>query len=112
TSVDTPPLHAVSTSTSANGIYAYSASSAFPTSVYNSTNYWVDVVFSPSVSPAPAATSTPVPTSTFTRVPTATSTATSVPTATSTPQATATSTPVTTSSGCPCSIWNNTVAPS
>ena len=30
-----------------NGLYAYGASSAFPTSSYNATNYWVDVVFQP-----------------------------------------------------------------
>lgn len=32
-----------------NGIYAYSASSTFPTSTYNSSNYFVDVVFSPGI---------------------------------------------------------------
>ena len=29
------------------GVYAYGGSSLFPTSSYNSTNYWVDVVFNP-----------------------------------------------------------------
>ena len=29
-----------------NGVYAYGNSSSFPTASYNSTNYWVDVVFS------------------------------------------------------------------
>lgn len=29
-----------------NGVYAYGDSSSFPTASYNSTNYWVDVVFS------------------------------------------------------------------
>ena len=29
-----------------NGVYTYGSSSAFPTSSYNNTNYWVDVVFS------------------------------------------------------------------
>lgn len=28
-----------------NGLYAYGSSPAFPTSTYNATNYWVDVVF-------------------------------------------------------------------
>ena len=28
-----------------NGVYAYSAISKFPTSTFNGTNYWVDVVF-------------------------------------------------------------------
>jgi hypothetical protein len=31
-----------------NGVYAYSGSSTFPTGTYNSTNYWVDVVFTQS----------------------------------------------------------------
>lgn len=40
-------LHApVSSGTRPNGIYVYSASSAFPTATYMATNYWVDVVFS------------------------------------------------------------------
>ncbi|GAB3970766.1 hypothetical protein GCM10029978_044720 [Actinoallomurus acanthiterrae] len=30
-----------------NGVYAYGATSAFPTGTYQSTNYWVDVVFAP-----------------------------------------------------------------
>jgi hypothetical protein len=28
-----------------NGVYAYSATSKFPNSNFNATNYWVDVVF-------------------------------------------------------------------
>ena len=28
-----------------NGVYAYSATSKFPNSTFNATNYWVDVVF-------------------------------------------------------------------
>lgn len=31
-----------------NGLYSYSSTPTFPTSTYRSTNYWVDVVFSPS----------------------------------------------------------------
>lgn len=31
-----------------NGVYAYGASSAFPTNTYNASNYWVDVVYSKS----------------------------------------------------------------
>jgi hypothetical protein len=44
---DNSPLHALASGSYAagNGLYAYSGSSAFPTSSYNSTNYWVDVVF-------------------------------------------------------------------
>jgi methionine-rich copper-binding protein CopC len=45
------PLEAPqSTSTSGNGVYTYSSSSVFPTSTYNATNYWVDVIFTPSSS--------------------------------------------------------------
>ncbi|MFG1959014.1 N,N-dimethylformamidase beta subunit family domain-containing protein [Nonomuraea sp. NPDC049028] len=34
--------------TPGNGVYSYTATPAFPTSTYQATNYWVDVVFSPS----------------------------------------------------------------
>jgi hypothetical protein len=44
-SVDNPPLHAIANSTSANGVYTYGSSSAFPTSSSNAANYWVDVLF-------------------------------------------------------------------
>jgi hypothetical protein len=43
--VDTPPLHALTNSVSVNGVYAYGVSSAFPNQTWNSSNYWVDVVF-------------------------------------------------------------------
>ncbi|MEU7458716.1 DUF4082 domain-containing protein [Streptosporangium roseum] len=33
-----------------NGVYRYSATSTFPTTPYQATNYWVDVVFSPPIS--------------------------------------------------------------
>lgn len=40
------PLTAPSSSTSGgNGVYAYGPASLFPTATYNSTNYWVDVLF-------------------------------------------------------------------
>ncbi len=42
---DNPPLHALSNQVSANGVYAYSATSTFPTSSYNAGNYWVDLLF-------------------------------------------------------------------
>jgi hypothetical protein len=46
--VDNPPLHVLQDGVSGgNGVYAYSVSSTFPNSTYQSTNYWVDVVFSP-----------------------------------------------------------------
>jgi hypothetical protein len=38
-----------------NGVYVYSANSSFPTSTYNATNYWVDVVFETSSNGAPVA---------------------------------------------------------
>jgi hypothetical protein len=45
--LDNPPLHALDTGTSANGVYTYSTTSVFPTNTFNSTNYWVDVLFAP-----------------------------------------------------------------
>ncbi|THK39034.1 DUF4082 domain-containing protein [Ensifer sp. MPMI2T] len=40
------PLTALSSTTSGgNGVYAYGAGTAFPTSSYQASNYWVDVVF-------------------------------------------------------------------
>ena len=54
------------------GVYAYGSSSTFPTNTYNATNYWVDVVFTPtpssslpsvsSVTPYPGSSSNPVST--------------------------------------------------
>ncbi|MFB9678882.1 DUF4082 domain-containing protein [Streptosporangium vulgare] len=49
-----------------NGVYAYSASNVFPTSSYQATNYWVDVVFVPTDSlwdrvPVPSVPSQPDP---------------------------------------------------
>ncbi|WP_204070280.1 DUF4082 domain-containing protein, partial [Sphaerisporangium krabiense] len=32
----------------ANGVYGYSSTNAFPTQTYQTTNYWVDVVFAAS----------------------------------------------------------------
>ena len=46
TAVDSPPLHAVSNSTTPNGLYIYSSTNKFPTSSYNASNYWVDLTFS------------------------------------------------------------------
>jgi phosphodiesterase/alkaline phosphatase D-like protein len=47
--VDNPPLHALREGVSgSNGVYAYGSSSTFPTNTYRSSNYWVDVVFTPS----------------------------------------------------------------
>jgi hypothetical protein len=45
TGVDNPPLHALGSAVSGgNGVFVYGAS-AFPTNSYQSSNYWVDVVF-------------------------------------------------------------------
>ncbi|WP_430296043.1 DUF4082 domain-containing protein [Sinomonas sp. B1-1] len=58
-SVDSPPLHFTrSLPATPNGFYAYASASTFPNQIYNSENYWVDPVFSPSANPAPAITST------------------------------------------------------
>jgi Domain of unknown function (DUF4082) len=44
--VDNGPLHALKAGVSGgNGVYRYGASVVFPNSSYNSSNYWVDVVF-------------------------------------------------------------------
>jgi hypothetical protein len=60
--VDNTPLHALADGVSGNnGVYAYGSTSAFPTQGWNSSNYWVDVVFNPTGE----ADSTP-PTVTFT----------------------------------------------
>jgi Domain of unknown function (DUF4082) len=42
-----PPLQALDTGSSANGVYRYSATSAFPSSSFNAANYWVDLLFAP-----------------------------------------------------------------
>ena len=47
--VDNAPLHALQNGVSGlNGVFGYGSTSAFPTNGFNSSNYWVDVVFSPS----------------------------------------------------------------
>jgi hypothetical protein len=46
TGVNRPPLHALADGVSgADGIYTYTTSGAFPSSSFNSTNYWVDVLY-------------------------------------------------------------------
>ncbi|MDR6754963.1 hypothetical protein J2Y48_000236 [Mycoplana sp. BE70] len=46
--VDNNNLHALSSALSGgNGVYAYGAAGVFPTSSYNNTNYYVDVLFRP-----------------------------------------------------------------
>jgi hypothetical protein len=47
--VDNAPLHALQDGESGgNGVYNYGATPAFPNNTYNSSNYWVDVVFAAS----------------------------------------------------------------
>jgi len=48
------PLQAVAHRTSANGVYAYSGSSTFPTNTYNANNYWIDVLYAPASPPGQA----------------------------------------------------------
>ena len=45
TAVDNAPLHAIANGASANGVYAYSRPSTFPSDTYSAANYWVDVMF-------------------------------------------------------------------
>jgi Domain of unknown function (DUF4082)/Abnormal spindle-like microcephaly-assoc'd, ASPM-SPD-2-Hydin len=46
--IDNPPLHALANGVDGpDGVYLYSSSSGFPTSTYESTNYWVDIVYTP-----------------------------------------------------------------
>ena len=48
TGVSNPPLQALANSgTAPDGLYLYNATTGFPVNTYLSTNYWVDVVFSP-----------------------------------------------------------------
>jgi hypothetical protein len=48
--VDSPPLHALKDGVDGgNGVYVY-GTGVFPNLTFNSNNYWVDVVFSPSTS--------------------------------------------------------------
>ena len=50
--VDNPPLHALANGVSGpNGVYAYGASSVFPTNGFNADNYWVDVVLVTNTAP-------------------------------------------------------------
>jgi len=55
--VDNAPLHALANGVAGgNGVYAYGATSLFPINTFNTSNYWVDVVFNP----GPAATLTSI----------------------------------------------------
>jgi WD40 repeat protein len=75
TGVDNAPLHALSDGVAAgNGVYRYSATPIFPNATFQSTNYWVDVVFTTVSAPdttAPTVSST-TPTSGATNINTGT----------------------------------------
>ncbi|WP_051324296.1 DUF4082 domain-containing protein [Candidatus Solirubrobacter pratensis] len=51
TVVDNPPLHALADGVSSNGVFAYTAASAFPSGSFNAGNYAVDVLFQPAPTP-------------------------------------------------------------
>ncbi len=56
------PLHALQSAPgAANGVYAYAGATAFPTSTYQASNYWVDVVFTPGADATPPTVSTRFP---------------------------------------------------
>src|SRR6185503_10456943 len=51
--VNNTPLHAIASgSTGGNGVYGYGSGVTFPKETYNSTNYWVDVLFAPPAPPS------------------------------------------------------------
>ncbi|PYV11686.1 MAG: hypothetical protein DMG23_03555 [Acidobacteria bacterium] len=58
--VDNAPLHVPADGGgNANGVYAFASASAFPANTYNSSNFWVDVVFNFNVrAPLPLSVST------------------------------------------------------
>jgi hypothetical protein len=43
--VANPPLEALASGDSPNGVYRYSTTAEFPSNSFNATNYWVDVLF-------------------------------------------------------------------
>ena len=45
------PLEGLSNSVAPNGLYAYSGTDVFPTNTFNAANYYVDVMFVPTVAP-------------------------------------------------------------
>jgi WD40 repeat protein len=56
--VDAPPLHLLKSGVSGpNGVYLYGVGGGFPTNSFNSTNYWVDVVFITGTGSSPSLTS-------------------------------------------------------
>ena len=55
--IDSPPLHALADGVSgADGVYVYSSKGGFPTTGWESTYYWVDVVYAASAPATPQLT--------------------------------------------------------
>ena len=62
--VDNAPLHALANGVDgASGVYHYGTTIAFPTSTYQSSNYWVDVVFVPTDTATPPTVTSVAPAS-------------------------------------------------
>jgi len=60
--VDNSPLHALPDgSDGPNGVYSYGSTSTFPSSGWQSSNYWVDIVFVPRISTTPPTVSSVTP---------------------------------------------------
>ena len=58
--VDNAPLHALAEGVSGvNGVYSYGSTSSFPSNGWQSSNYWVDVVFNSTVATLSSITVTP-----------------------------------------------------
>lgn len=76
------------------GVYSYGRSSTIPTKTWRSSQYWVDITFTPLAGANPLPTPRPTATSTPTPTPKPTATATPTPTASPTPTPTATVPPV------------------
>ena len=53
-SLNSGPLHTPANTTTANGVFTYAASSAFPSTADEGDNYWVDVMFAPAPAPGQA----------------------------------------------------------
>jgi hypothetical protein len=67
----------LSAPSSSNGVYKYGSAGGFPTSSFQSTNYWVDPLFKPSAaspSPSPSGSPSPTPSPTPTDPPSGTAT--------------------------------------
>src|SRR5207248_9264418 len=61
------PLTAPSSSSSGgNGVYAYGSSNPFPNNTFNSSNYWVDIVFVPSAAQTPPSLGNMAPSASYT----------------------------------------------